>query len=495
MRTNCSPSVVRRHTEKLPGQRLFRRRQYAVCWRPACLPFLCLIPKPSGVRGDALTMSAADAPVAGASLPGANKMLAALIVANILCYLDRQFVMVAAEPLRHDLGLGDIQIGMLGGVSYAACFAIAGIPISMIVDRSNRVKIIAVGVAAWSIVTALSGLARNFEQLFAARMLVGIGEAALAPAAYSLIKDYFAKSSVPRATGFFAAGSATGVGLAMLGGGKLLDTFSGIEAEIGLHAWQACFLFFGAIGLPLSLIFLRYRDPRTATDRASPVRETRIEAPAPLLPFVLERRGLYGPLLFGTCLFMMFSGGYFAWAQIFFMRTFGWSAGETGGRFGTCFILFSILGGLLTGMFATIVNRRAGKDRSLRIVVGLFSGLLIVGTAGPLMPNGWLALPLMALVPLFTSGTGAIIPAFVVLNTPARLQGRMSALFFFCMTLTGYGLGPIVYAAFTERVFGDPSRLYLSMAVATPLILVPAIIAVLAALRHERRSVHITGTS
>src|SRR6185503_1911625 len=121
----------------------------------------------------------------------ANYTLGVLVVVYVFNFLDRQIVSILAERIKADLGVSDAQIGFLYGTAFAVFYALFGIPLGRLADVWDRRKLIAIGLAVWSGMTALSGLARNFGQLAAARIGVGVGEASASPAAFSMLSDYF----------------------------------------------------------------------------------------------------------------------------------------------------------------------------------------------------------------------------------------------------------------------------------------------------------------
>lgn len=131
----------------------------------------------------------------------ARYVVLVLLCAYVLSYIDRQILALLVGPIKADLGLSDTQIGLLQGLAFAVLFAIAGLPLGWWADRGDRRRIIAMGVGVWSLMTALCGTARSFTHLFLARAGVGIGEAALVPAAYSMISDLVPPERRGRALG------------------------------------------------------------------------------------------------------------------------------------------------------------------------------------------------------------------------------------------------------------------------------------------------------
>ena len=133
------------------------------------------------------------------TLRQANFALAVFLAAYILSFVDRQILGLMVDPIRRDLGLSDLQIGLLQGVAFALLYATLGVPFGMSVDRWSRRNLIIGGVITWSIATALCGLAGSFATLFAARVLVGVGEATLSPAVHSYLSDAYPPHRLARA--------------------------------------------------------------------------------------------------------------------------------------------------------------------------------------------------------------------------------------------------------------------------------------------------------
>ena len=186
-------------------------------------------------------------------------VVAVLTVAYIFSFVDRQIINLLVEPIREDLQLTDTQISLLQGIAFALFYTLMGIPIARLADVSNRRAIIAVGVFLWSLMTAMCGLAKSFGQLFAARIGVGVGEAALSPPAYSLFTDYFPPGKVTRAIAVFTGGSFLGAGLAYIIGGFVVDFVTRLDVvEVPvfgqIRAWQMAFIVVGLPGILLALL-------------------------------------------------------------------------------------------------------------------------------------------------------------------------------------------------------------------------------------------------
>ncbi|MEB0077290.1 MFS transporter [Pseudomonas sp. CCI3.2] len=179
-------------------------------------------------------------------------------------YLDRQIVSILVQPLKATLNLTDSQIGMLQGFSFTLCYATAGVVVARLVDRSNRVNIIAICVAIWACSTALCATAGSFTELLVYRGGTAIAEAALSPAVLSLFADLYAPRRLSRATGIFMLGPYIGSGAALMGGGALLGWLNqpgnDVLSSTSLQAWQVVFLCVGLPGFILAaLVFFTLR--------------------------------------------------------------------------------------------------------------------------------------------------------------------------------------------------------------------------------------------
>jgi MFS family permease len=224
----------------------------------------------------------------------------------VLNFLDRQILSILAERIKADLGLSDAQIGFLYGTAFAVFYALFGIPLGRLADVWVRTRLIAVGLAFWSVMTALSAGARSFAQLSAARIGVGVGEASATPAAFSLLSDLFPPARRATVLAIYSSGIYIGAGLGLGIGGLVVErwdrAFAGGAGPLGLHGWQAAFLVVGLPGILLALWVATLREP------ARGLSEGRAEAaahPHPFREFLLELRAVLPPL---TILHLILTG-------------------------------------------------------------------------------------------------------------------------------------------------------------------------------------------
>lgn len=228
-------------------------------------------------------------------------VLFTLVVVYILNFIDRQILSILAVDIKRDLGLTDGQLGFLGGAAFAVFYALFGVPLGRLADRWNRVRLLTIGLALWSTMTAASGLARNYFTLSLARMGVGVGEATASPTAYSLISDYFPAKKRATALAIYSSGLYLGGGVSLLIGAKISQVWDAAYPGGGiggLVGWQAAFLAVGIPGILMALWVATLREPERAPQEGQsdrhPLRDFFVDLSMLLPPFTLvhaARRG------------------------------------------------------------------------------------------------------------------------------------------------------------------------------------------------------------
>ena len=253
-------------------------------------------------------------------------VLSVLVVVYLLNFIDRQILSILAVDIKNDLGLSDSDLGFLGGAAFAVFYALFGVPLGRLADNWNRKKLLSIGLALWSTMTALSGFAYNQLTLSLARMGVGIGEATASPTAYSLISDYFPKRQRATALAIYSSGLYLGGGVSLLIGAKIGQMWNAAYpggGPLGLVGWQAAFLAVGLPGLLMALWVATLREPvRGAMDGVvSPSSPTPFanfvsDLSTIVPPFTLYGAWQRGPAALGTNLMAAAVVGLFAWAMI-----------------------------------------------------------------------------------------------------------------------------------------------------------------------------------
>ena len=253
-------------------------------------------------------------------------VLCVLVVVYILNFIDRQILSILATDIKADLGLTDSDLGFLGGAAFAVFYALFGIPLGRLADSWNRKKLLSIGLALWSTMTALSGFAQSQATLTLARMGVGIGEATASPTAYSLISDYFPKRQRATALAIYSSGLYLGGGVSLLIGAKIgqvwNQTYPG-GGPLGLVGWQAAFLAVGLPGVLMALWILTLREPvRGAMDglptasSPTPFRNFALDLSSIVPPFTLYGAWQRGPLALALNLGVAALAAAFAWLMI-----------------------------------------------------------------------------------------------------------------------------------------------------------------------------------
>lgn len=223
--------------------------------------------------GDAIAGRGSD-PACGAPLSGHRAperdgpygwyALSVMFIVYMISFIDRQIISILAEDIKADLGLDDGELGFLYGTAFAIFYAIMGIPLGKLADGWYRGRLMAIGLALWSLMTVLSGFAQSYAMLALARIGVGVGEASASPAAYSMLGDYFSSRRRALANSLYSAGLYVGMGLSLPLGGAisaLWDRTYPTGAPLGLHGWQAAFIAVGLPGLLVAAWVYTLREP------------------------------------------------------------------------------------------------------------------------------------------------------------------------------------------------------------------------------------------
>ncbi len=387
-----------------------------------------------------------------------------LTVAYTLSYVDRQILSMLVGPIKADLGLSDTQVGLLQGFAFAVFYTLVGIPMGRLADRGDRRRLIAWAVLAWSLATAACGLARSYGQLFLARVGVGVGEAALGPAAYSMIVDCFPPERRGRAMGFYSTGVYLGIGLAAIIGGAVVGRLAGSPPLVlplvgSISAWQVTFFVVGLPGLLVAAWIATLREP---------ARQGNVQLVAPpageAWRFLRARRGLFARHFTGVALLALAFNAMSFWMAPYLSRAHGLTPAEFGTALGFTLAIGGGVGIFAGGALADRLRRRGVADAELW--PGILSGLAIVptGLAATLAGDGWSALAAFAGFMLCSSFSFAAAAVALQAVTPNRLRGQVSAVYLFWVNLAGIGLGSFLTGFVTDQVFGDELRVGESMA-------------------------------
>ena len=403
-------------------------------------------------------------------------MVGLLTVAYVCSYVDRYVLGLLVEPIKADLGLSDTQMGLLLGPAFAIFYATMGLPLGWLADRRRRTWIVAAGTALWSAATAFSGLAKNFLQLFVARMSVGVGEAALSPCAMSMISDSFPRERRGKPIAFYSAAISLGAGLASLTGATVL-VWAKSAPEINLPIvgivapWQFTFLVVGVPGLLLATLFLFLREPpRAQRDKIGGEGGANL---LDMLRFVGSRWAPFVSLVSVFCVMTILAYSH-GWHAAMFSRTWGWEPSKFALANGLVAIIFGPAFVNLGGWLSDRWLQRGIKDAPL--LVALIGMAVVVPTevTKSLVPSGELAIAVMCVNTMgFALVTATGVTALLNI-TPGDIRAQTVALYYMCISLTGLLIGPPVVGWLSDNVFGAEGLRYamivLPLVVGIPLL-------------------------
>ena len=418
-----------------------------------------------------------------------------LMSAYVLSYLDRQILYLMVAPIRRDLHITDFQFSLLTGAAFGIFYTLMGMPIGWLADRTNRKNLIAVGITAWSIMTALCGFARSYGFLFLARIGVGVGEATLSPSAYSYLSDSFDRLRLPRAISVYALGLFIGAGMALILGGEIIGAVEKMPpvtlpfvGELG--AWHLVFLIIGLPGLLIALWVSTLREPaRTGVVRFDA--ETGLPF-SQVLKFVTDHPLMSISLFIGAGLFSALAYSD-SWYPTLFMRLWGWKVQSAGRIVGASSLIAGPLGMLFAGWLSSRLIARGKTDACLRLTAWAALGITIPATLLPIAPSATVMALLLFPFKFFIGFTPVLIPSALQMIAPNQIRAQLGAIFLFATGLIGITGGPILPAFLGDHVFTGPlalaHALSASAAVIGPLTFVITWIG-LKQYRHRYREFH-----
>src|SRR5437764_1690864 len=318
-------------------------------------------------------------------------VLAIMVGINFLNYLDRYILPAVGSKIQAEFHLTDDQLGLLQS-AFLLVYAVATIPFGIWADRGVRKTVVAVGVTIWSLATLFTGLAHNYVQLFAARAVLGVGEASYYPAGTALLGDYFKKEGRGKAMSIWAAGTAVGIAVGFAGGGIVASTLG----------WRAAFYMTAVPGLIFAILAFGLREPlRGAAEARGP--QTAKGPPITWKTFLglLQIPTLRSTIAAETALFFVLGGAAF-WLPTYLSRRFGLGTGAAGTLAGGVLVVGLLAGSLLGGTIADRLTRRRGAASNLPVgIAGFLAGAVLVALA-LLMPS------LVLFVPMFLLGAACL---------------------------------------------------------------------------------------
>lgn len=357
-------------------------------------------------------------------------ILIVLVAVYTINFVDRQILSILLEPIKMEMGFSDSALGFLTGFGFALFYATLGIPIALLADRSNRRNLIALALAIWSAMTALSGTVQNFWQLAAARFGVGVGEAGCSPPSHSIIADLYPQETRATALGVYALGIPLGVLTGFVIGGWVNQFFG----------WRAAFFVVGIPGLFLALL-VRLTVPEPTRGMSE---SRQAEAATPSIWQVihyLRKSPAFIHMALGGSLTAFVGYGIFSWVPSFLIRSHGMTTGEVGTWLG---LILGIPGGIGILLGGILADRFGQKDTRWYLwVVAVALVCSFPFAVGVYLSSSATACLLFLIMPV---ALGNFYQATTFSQTQGLVQLRMravaAAILLFIFNIVGLGLGP-----------------------------------------------------
>jgi len=418
-----------------------------------------------------------------------------LMLAQTVSFIDRMIMGLLVGPIRESFSISDTQYSLLAGFAFAIFYSVMGLPLARIADRGSRTRLITIAISFWSVMTGLCGLAKGFWSLFAARIGVGVGEAVLGPAAYSIITDYFSRKTLARALSVYTLGVTIGSGLAYVIGGWVVTmamrTGTIVLPVIGeREGWQLTFFLVGLPGLLVALLIMTVREPVRRGLIGEGVGKGEKGVPlSEAVKFVLQRRGALFSHIFGVSIFIMVVFSLNIWGPEYLIRTFGFARGDAGRTFGVLMMIAGTSGLLCGGALGDRWYSKGQMDGYSRVILLSMAGMLPFTVALGFVNTPVLGIVCMGVAVFFSAFQGGLSGGLIQLMAPNQLRGQVVALYFLLANLIGMGVGPTVLASVTDFIFHDDAALNKSIALCGAILIPLASIIIISGLPAVRKAV------
>ena len=381
-------------------------------------------------------------------------LVGVLCLVNAVAFIDRAALPLLVQPIKRDLQISDTLMSLLIGAAFIITYAVGGWFVGMLVDRFPRRRVLAMGMTVWGISTMLCGSVTTYAGLFLGRCGVGAGEATCGPSSMSLVSDAFHPRFRGRAVAIWAMGASIGGGLALLGGGAILhfvgESGSYVLPLLGItvRSWQLVLIMCGAIALPVALLVYTFKEPaRRSVGTGQPI------ALRDAFETVRDRWPVFVPLFLANAATIMLSVAYSSWIPAFLGRVWKIPAGEIGLTYGLIVLFLSTASQFIAGFLVDTVYRRFGLPAIPALGVGIsaliFLPAVLVPAAGSIVAV-WMLLAVFNLLAasLFTIGTSTIVHL-----SPGAAIGKITAVHFAWVGITGTAIAPTLVAVVAEQFF------------------------------------------
>ena len=366
-------------------------------------------------------------------------VLVALLAIHVLAHIDRNMLLGFSPQITQELALSNAQYGFLTGAVWVLSFGVMAVFMGTLADRFSRTKVMAAGILMWSVCTAASGAAHSFEQMAAARFLVASGEAALVPAAVSLLAELFGDERRGGAMGIFFMGIPLGIGLSFL----LAGSFGASEG------WRSTFTMLGIVGVAVALPLLLLHDRRGAkgeAERGAPFQQQVRDVLATLRANPTVRATIAGFVL----AHLVFVG--LAFMQLWLVRERGFDASQIAVQLGALQIFFGVLGALVGGVLSDRFARRmkGGHAGFMLALIALCTPLMIAARFAP----AGSALFYVGLCAGFFLPLALYGPALALIQglTPVQMRSTVTGVTMLLINVLAVAIGNLAAGAASDRL-------------------------------------------
>ena len=409
-----------------------------------------------------------------------------LFAIPLVGYIHRLVINILIDPISLEFTLTDTQASLLQGPPFALVYGLMVIPMGLLADRGSRVLLLGTGAILWSMGTLMCGFAPTFAWLFAARMLVGLGEAALMPAAVSLIGDSFPENRRGLAMGIFFMGVNAGFSSAYAVGGMALDLAQAGALAVTpflaeMSPWRQVFLVLALPGFILPLLLISIGEP----ERRTAIRHVRVSRSIRRLFSSQPLATILVLLILQATAIAVADNGIYAWLPRLLSRLYELGSTEIGLTLGAVVAIAGALGGPLAGRLTDHWVQRKGPAGPLLVIAVAIGAATI---AAPMYALGsiWLVYAATAIWVTAIVAASAATFAFVSIAVPDRLRGISSSLITSVMALVGLGAGPTTIAAALEGFAFAHDRVDAAMVVSALPLCCIALVVVAVILRKVR---------
>jgi MFS family permease len=409
----------------------------------------------------------------------------------MVSYIDRASIFHVIDPIKADLRVDDFQMSLVIGFAFIALYSIFAIPAGWVADRWNRKAILFISIFFSGLAAMASGFATTYAQLFAARVALGVAEAALPPAAYSLIRDGVPAKQRGRAFAIYAIGSVWGVALGALAAGTTLaadkaGVFDSIPILSEMRPWQLVLIVPAACCMPIILLLASMREPprrKAPVELATPeTASTYREAFA----YLWLNWRMYAPIVASSTIGLLALGGWGAWIYVTVSRQWDLPSATIAKNAGLISLICVPICNLAAGWMMDFFSKGGQKTETYLIVPMILAAIFLVPAMGVLFaPNlsfmwgAWVVMTLTSVSPL--AATGTVMTAI----TPSRLMGKVTSLYFLIANLLGFSLGPTVFAT-VALMFEGKNAMASALALGFPLLMAVKLGLMLVAARQVR---------